>query len=288
MTAEADGIAVDRLSDRLPVPGTGDEVARLAQTLNRMLGRVEAGVEEQHRLVADASHELRSPLAAMRAEIEVSLRGDSLDDDARAVLLSTLEEVERLSTTVDGLLILASADRGALDLSFTTVDLATTTRQHAERFRALAAAREVELVLTLRPAWVGGDAEWLGKAVANLIDNAIKFSPPGGRVLVSTECDRRECRLTVLDDGPGIPPEERERVFGRFYRRDQARTRGLGGTGIGLSIVREIAIAHGGRVWVDAGAGGGCAFTIAMPASPEPAPADRSEGVGVPEAPGVA
>jgi heavy metal sensor kinase len=286
MTAEADGIAVDRLSDRLPVPETGDEVARLAETLNRMLGRVEAGMEEQQRLVADASHELRSPLAAMRAEIEVSLRADGLDGDARAVLISTLEEVERLSSTVDGLLILASADQGALDLNLATVDLTATTRQHAERFRALAVARDVELVLSLRPAWVRGDRDWLGKAVANLIDNAIKFSPPGGRVLVSTESDRRECRVTVLDEGPGIPPEERERVFARFYRRDQARTRSLGGTGIGLSIVREVAIAHGGRVWVDASPRGGSAFTIAIPAVAEPAAeGSRDE---LPEAPRVA
>jgi heavy metal sensor kinase len=287
MTEEADGIAVDRLSDRLPVPATGDEVARLAETLNRMLGRVESGVEEQHRLVADASHELRSPLAAIRAEIEVSLRGDDLNQAARGVLLSTLEEVERLSASVDGLLVLASADRGALELDLRCVDLATIAGEAVERLRALASAREIEIKLALDAAPAQGDPDWLDQAAGNLIDNAIKFSPPGRSVVVTTEADGREGRLRVIDEGPGIPPAERERVFDRFYRRDQARGRGTGGTGIGLSIVREIALAHGGRVWAEEGAGGGSVFTLAIPAE-ELGASPSGDEAGVPAAGRVA
>jgi heavy metal sensor kinase len=292
MTDEADGMAVDRLSDRLPVPATGDEVARLAETLNRMLGRVEAGVQEQHRLVGDASHELRSPLAAIRAEIEVSLRGDELGSEARAVLLSTLEEVERLSAIVDGLLILASADQGALDLHLAPVDLARVTGETVARLRALAATHEVEFVLSLEPAAARGDARWLAQAAGNLLDNAVKFGPSGGTVIVTTAVRRHECLLRVLDEGPGIPAEDRERIFDRFYRRDRARTRGLGGTGIGLSIVREIALAHRGRVWVEEAPGGGSAFTLAIPAAGRAAtagePAAKPAGAepGVPAAQG--
>jgi heavy metal sensor kinase len=267
LTDEAALIGIDRLADRLPEPATHDEVARLAATLNTMLARIEAGVEEQHRLIADASHELRSPLAAMRAELDVSLRADHLDPQAAAVLRSARAEVDRLSRTVDGLLTLAQADQGALDLELGPVDLATVAEETAHRLQSLAADRSIDLRTSLDPAPVRGDPGRLAQAVANLLDNAIKYSPAGGAVVVSTATDGAHARLDVLDEGPGIPPDARERVFDRFARLDASRTQATGGAGIGLSLVQEIARAHGGRASTEPGPRGGSRFSLVLPSS---------------------
>jgi heavy metal sensor kinase len=277
MTTEADRIGTRDLAGRLPVPARSDEVARLAATLNTMLARIEAGVEEQRRLVADTSHELRTPLAAMRAELDVSLRADHLGPAARAVLTSTREEVARLSRTVDDLLTLALADRGMLDVRREPVDLAVLAAERLERLGPLAGSSGVTLAAGLDEAWADGDARWLSRAVSNLVDNAIKFSPRGGTVSVTTGRRDGEVLVTVVDEGPGIPPDAREAVFDRFHRLDASRTRATGGSGIGLSIVREIAAAHGGRVWTEPGPDGGSRFVLALPGSaPLQAPAASS------------
>jgi two-component system OmpR family sensor kinase len=265
LTSEAEQINMERLTDRLPVPATGDEVARLAATLNAMLARIETGVEDQRRLIADTSHELRTPLAAMRAELDVSLRADDLDPPAQEVLRSTREEVERLSRTVDGLLALARADRGALDLRPDAVDLAVLARETLERLAPLAREGGVTLAARLDHAVTAGDARWLGRAIDNLVDNAIKFSPADGTITVTTGHDGGEVRVSVLDEGPGIPADAREAVFDRFRRLDASRSRATGGSGIGLSIVREIAWAHGGRTWTQPGPRGGSLFVLALP-----------------------
>jgi signal transduction histidine kinase len=258
------------------VPATQDEVARLAATLNAMLGRIEAGVEDQRRLVADTSHELRTPLAAMRAEIDVSLRADDLDADARAVLRSTREEVDRMSATVDGLLVLAGADRGALDVRSDAIDLAVVARETVARLEPLARERGVRLAADLDPAAARGDARWLRRAIDNLVDNAIKFTPSGTTVTVTTRRTGATARVSVLDEGPGIPAEARDAVFDRFRRLDASRTRATGGSGLGLSIVREIARAHGGSVRVQPGPHGGSLFVLAVPAALADAEADAA------------
>jgi heavy metal sensor kinase len=265
LTDDAREIGIERLAERLPMPATGDEVARLAATLNLMLARIEAGVDEQRRLVADASHELRSPLAAMRAELDVSLRADDLDPPAQAVLRSTREEVDRLSRIVDGLLTLAHADQGALDLQRRPLDLATVAAEAVARMEALADARAVTVETRLAPAPARGDAGRLAQAVGNLLDNALEFGRAGGTVTVSTGTDAAGAFVHVLDDGPGIPPAARERVFERFHRLDASRTRATGGSGIGLAIVREIARAHGGRAWTESGPRGGSRFVLSVP-----------------------
>jgi heavy metal sensor kinase len=267
MTARAAAIDLDRIDDRLVVPHTGDEVAQLATTLNAMLDRIGQGIEEQHRLVADASHELRTPLAAMRSEIDVSLRADDLPPAARRVLESAREEVDRMTRTVDDLLVLASLDEGRLELLAEPLDLHDVVAHAVSSLDPLARTRGISLSVDGPAAIAVGDADRLGHAVRNLVENAIKFSPDGGEVVATTWAADGEVGVTVRDQGPGVAPEVRERIFDRFFRADPARTRSTGGGGLGLAISREIALAHAGRVWVDDAGAKGSAFSLAVGAA---------------------
>jgi heavy metal sensor kinase len=267
MTARAAAIDLDRIEDRLVVPRTGDEVAHLATTLNAMLDRIGHGVEEQHRLVADASHELRTPLAAMRSEIDVSLRADDLPPPARRVLESAREEVDRMTRTVDDLLVLASLDEGRLELLVAPLDLHDVVARAVASLDPLARTRGVSLSVDGPAAMAVGDADRLGHAVRNLVENAIKFSPEGGEVAVITWAADGEVGVTVRDQGPGVALEVRERIFDRFFRADPSRARSTGGGGLGLAISREIALAHAGRVWVDDAGARGSAFSLAVGAA---------------------
>ena len=270
MTARAAAIDLERIEDRLVVPRTGDEVAHLARTLNAMLDRIEHGVSEQHRLVADASHELRTPLAAMRAEIDVSLRADDLPPAARAVLASAREEVDRMTRTIDDLLVLASVDEGRLELLVEPLDLHDVVARAVASLHPLARTHNVTVALDGPTAMALGDADRLGHALRNLVENAIRFSPAGGEVAVSTWASDGEVGVTVRDQGPGVALEVRELIFDRFFRADPSRTRSTGGGGLGLAITREIASAHAGRVWVEDAGASGSAFTLAL------APLERS------------
>jgi heavy metal sensor kinase len=270
MTSKAEKIGIDRLDERITPPRTSDEIGHLAVTLNAMLDRLERGVEEKRRLVADASHELRTPLAAMRAELDISLRGDDLTPAARTVLESTLEEAERMSRTVDNLLLLARVDEGRLELLTTRVDMLDASEAAADPLRSLAAAKNLTFAVEGEHYAAEADPHRLHQALTNFIENAIKYAEPGGTVGVSTWHDDHEVGVTVTDDGPGIPPGARAHIFDRFYRVDSARGRDGGGSGLGLAICREIANAHGGRVWVESKEGAGSAFTIALPRGEEP------------------
>jgi heavy metal sensor kinase len=264
MTSLAKEIGIDRLDERIPAPRTTDEIGHLAVTLNAMLERLERGVEEKHRLVADASHELRTPLAAMRAELGVSLRGDDLTPAARTVLESTLEEVERMSRTVDNLLTLARVDEGRLELLTVPVDLAEASEAAANSLRPLAAAKQLRFEVEGESCEAEADKQRLHQALVNFIENAIKYADPGGEVRITTWCEGDEVGVTVADDGPGIPLDASAHIFDRFYRVDGARGRDGGGSGLGLAICREIARAHGGRVWVESEEGKGSAFSLAL------------------------
>jgi heavy metal sensor kinase len=279
MTSTAAAIEVGRLAERVPEPRARDELAHLARTLNTMLDRIERGVAEQRRLVADASHELRSPLAAMRAELDVSLRTDELSPDARAVLESTREEVDALSRTVDDLLTLAAVD-DALELRRERSDLASLAARVGGALQPLALARGVTIEQAGPAAPVHADHARLAHAIRNVVENAIKFSPAGGTVRLTTGVDGATARLVIEDEGPGIPPELRERVFDRFYRVDASRTRATGGSGLGLAITREIVEAHGGRVRAE-GRMPGSAFVLELPAaSADGAPPVRDQQPG--------
>jgi heavy metal sensor kinase len=284
MTSKAEKIGIDLLDERISPPRTGDEIGHLAVTLNAMLDRLEQGVKEKRRLVADASHELRTPLAAMRAELGISLRGDDLPPTARAVLESTLEEVERMSRTVDNLLTLARVDEGRLELLTSRVDMLGACEAAADPLRPLAAAKGLHFGVEGQSCDAEADPHRLHQAIRNFVENAIKYARTGGEVTITAWCTEHEVGVTVTDNGPGIPPDARAHIFDRFYRVDSARGRGGGGSGLGLAICREIANAHGGRVSVESEEGQGSAFTLALPRIPAedgtgsgpPAPAGRS------------
>jgi heavy metal sensor kinase len=265
MTSMAERIGPDALGDRVPVPSSSDEVAHLATTLNTMLDRIQAGAEDQQRLVADTSHELRTPLTAMRAELDVSLREDDLGPAARRVLESTREEVDRISATVDDLLVLARADEVGLVALHERVDLRDIAAAAAAPFETLARSRGVDLRVEGRSAPAVGDPDSLHHALHNLVDNAVKFTPGGGEVVIRSARANGAAQIAVLDEGPGIPLALRARVFDRYFRADEARTRGAGGSGLGLAIVSEVARAHGGVVTVEPHAPCGSVFTFSIP-----------------------
>lgn len=268
MTTTAELIGVGRLRERISVPAARDELGHLATTLNMMLDRIERGVQAQQRLVADTSHELRTPLAAMRSEIDVSVRADHLPAAARDVLVSLREEVDRMSATVEDLLTLAAADEGRLVPPDANVDLRREADAVVGALRPVAERRRATVAVLGGPVEVTGDPQRLRQALRNLIDNAIKFGPEGGAVTVHVWSSPDRAGITVDDDGPGVPEPVRDQVFDRFFRVDGSRTRSTGGSGLGLAIVREIAQAHGGNVAVRPRTPSGSTFEFSVPLQP--------------------
>jgi heavy metal sensor kinase len=279
VTRTAERIGVAELGGRVTVPAARDEVGELAVTFNRMLDRIQHGVEEQHRLTADTSHELRTPLAAMRSELDVSLRGDELSPAAREVLESTREEVDRMSRTVDDLLVLAAADEGRVGRLTEALDLHALAASVVGALAPIARRNGVAVTVEGGDAPVAGDPDQLRHALRNVVENALKFTPAGGHVAVTAFGDGVRSRVTVADDGPGIAPQLRERVFDRFFRVDASRTRRTGGSGLGLAIARELIEAHGGRVWAGGREPAGSTFTLELPAAATQA-ATSSSSVG--------
>jgi heavy metal sensor kinase len=265
MTRDAERIEIESLDEQIADPGTNDEVGHLAQTLNAMLARIRTAVAQQRRLVDDASHELRTPLAAMKSELDVSLRADDLEPAARSTLESVREEVERLSRMVDDLLTLASVDEHGLRLATEQVDLAGVSARAADGVRPLADRRSVVLEVAGDPTPVAADPERLRQAIGNVIDNAVKFSPAGTSVGIRTGVNGTGVYVTITDDGPGIAETDRDRIFERFYRADDARSGR--GSGLGLAIAEEIVSAHGGAIRFTPRRPHGSVFSIELPAN---------------------
>jgi len=242
MAAEADAIGAYDLSQRLPVPARRDEIQRLGSTLNRMLERLDAAVQRERDFTADASHELRTPLAILRAEVELA-RAVALEPAAREGLDSALEESDRLAAVIEDLLLLARADAAvALDRR-EMVDLGALAEAAIQRFDAVATARGITLTANGTAA-VRGDASALERALANLLDNALRHTPSGGTVSILVEPGQQGAILFVRDTGPGVEPHSLGALFDR-YTRAAARP---GSAGLGLSIVAAVAASHGGGV----------------------------------------
>ncbi|MGM1030712.1 MAG: sensor histidine kinase [Actinomycetota bacterium] len=261
--AEVDAIDASALDRRVQATGRGDELDRLAGTMNRMLARVEDGARSRRRFVSDASHELRSPLATMRqfAELARSHPEAVAPGELADVVV---DEGERMHGIVEGLLLLARLDEHAVDQRrpVDLDDLAHAEVAHAEvaRVRSLGRAADGAAV---RAAPVVGDERLLRRACRNLVDNALRHARE--RVAIGSTVRDGRAMLWVDDDGAGVPPADRERVFERFVRLDEARARDDGGSGLGLAIVREVARAHGGDAWVTSAPAGGARFVLELP-----------------------
>lgn len=258
--SEVEAISTSELHRRVPVPPGDDEIARLARTMNVMLARLEESQQRQRRFVSDASHELRSPVSTIRQHAEVALshpHGTAVDELAEVVL----EEDLRLQRVVEDLLLLTKIDEGTLKLRTEPVDLDDLVFEEAGRLKA-----STQLQIDTSAVSAGrvlGDRGQLTRLVRNLTDNAARHSR--GTVALSLHQDNGVAVLNVDDDGQGIPSSERERIFRRFVRLEEARDRDSGGSGLGLSIVAEIAAAHGGKVSVQDAPLGGARFEVQLP-----------------------
>jgi heavy metal sensor kinase len=267
----AEQLKPTRLGDRLEVFGTQDELDRLSVTINHLLDEVAGHVERQQQFVADAAHELRGPLAAMRSSLEVAISQDRTADDYRETLADVLEEARHLSKLTNDLLLLAEAGDDTRVRPRERVDLGAIARQTVAMFGGVAEERSVGLLLepTKAAIQVAGDAPQLRQVFGNLLDNAIRFTPEGGRVAVSVvfDEDRHEAVVTVADTGCGIEADHLDRVFDRFYKTDVSRTRSEAarGGGLGLAICRSIVDRHGGTIAVTSTIGRGTTFTVRLP-----------------------
>jgi two-component system OmpR family sensor kinase len=267
IVAMARRIGESSLRERLPDPGTPDEIGRLVATLNEMLDRIERSFESQRRFTADASHELRSPLSRLRSELEVTLRRPRDASGYEAVIRSALEEVERLSRLTDELLTLARLDAGeGGDTPAIPVFLTPLVEEELRRLQAAAKERKITVVLEGIPGLsVRVAPEALRLVAGNLLHNAVKFTPPEGRVTVRIRPEAGQAVLTVSDTGLGIPTGDLPRVFDRFYRASGSRSPDIPGVGLGLAIVRAIVEAHGGKIVVNSPPGEGATFTVRLP-----------------------
>ena len=244
---------------RLPVPAGEDELHRLAVTLNDMLGRLDASSAQQRSFVADAAHELRSPLASARTQLEVGLAHPA-GADWPGTAADVLTDVERLSRLVDDLLLLARADATAPSLD-NNVNLTSVVTLAVQRSQGMGGP---VVSLATESHFVRGDADALGRVVTNLLDNAVRHARSS--VAADVRADGGQVQLTVDDDGPGIAPSDRLRVFARFTRLDDARGRDAGGSGLGLAIVHELVAAHGGSVELSRAPSGGLRAAVRLPA----------------------
>jgi two-component system OmpR family sensor kinase len=262
MRRKADEITEDDPGERLPVGGTDDEIARLGTTLNRMLARLEIAVERERAFVSDASHEFRTPLAVLKTELELALKGDRPREMLRDALQSASEETDRLAELADALLVIARADGGNLHLATTEIDTAALLDGVSVRFGARVRASGRELVVDeAPPGHVTADPHRVEQALGNLVENALRHG--NGNIHLGTTARDDTIALFVRDEGPGFPPEFVAEAFERFTRADQARPRG--GAGLGLSIVQAIARAHGGEARAANDPDGGAKVSIVLP-----------------------
>jgi heavy metal sensor kinase len=266
MSSAARAITASRLGNRLPVENPDDELGQLAVTFNETFGRLEKAFDQLRRFTADASHEMRTPLTALRTVGEVGLRQQRSEPEYREMVGSMLEEADRLSQLVESLLTLARADGGHVRLARERLDLSEVAREVADHLGALAEDKRQAIAVDAgAPVMVEADRVVLRQAVINLLDNAIKYTPVDGRIRVAVSERAGEAWLEVHDSGPGIPAQHRARIFDRFYRIDKGRSRDAGGIGLGLSIARWAVEVHGGRIEVETPAAGGSVFRIVLP-----------------------
>src|SRR5215217_6810801 len=268
MNSQTQRISAENLSARLDVTNSRDELGGLATTINDLLARLESSFKEQQRFIADASHELRTPLAVLRGETEVALGKTRTIDEYQESLSLIKDEAERLSRIVEDLFILARQPvDGPATLVNEPLSLDDVVKDCVRAAQVLAARKGVRLKTEYNsvPVVLSGDDELLKRMVLNLLDNAVKYTPQGGKISVVLARNNGNAEIVVRDTGIGIPVDDQLHVFDRFYRVDKARSRALGGAGLGLSIASWIVAAHGGKIDVDSVPGQGSQFTVQLP-----------------------
>ena len=276
ITSVARDIQATDLSRRIELPGPDDELKQLGDTFDAMLARLDAAFAAQRQFVADASHELRNPLAIIRTNVDVALADPRADpEDLRHTIVVVKRASDRMARLVDDLLALARRQEPILEHE--PVDLGVAVTEASDDFVVPAAARNIVLDRAIAPGVVvTGDRDALKRAVANLLENAVRLAPEGSRIRLATGGEGNQAWIAVADEGPGIAPEDQPHVFDRFWRADKGRSRADGGTGLGLAIVRQIAEGHGGQIRLRSKVGVGSSFVIWLPvaasSSSEPAP----------------
>lgn len=266
MAQTAERITEKSLDQRLELVGASTELTRLSTVFNTMLDRLHAAFQRQIRFTADASHELRTPVAVILSQAEHTLSRPRSPEDYCSALETCLRAARRMKRLVDDLLLLARADSGRLEIRQEPLDLADVVRQSLAMLEPLANEKQVRLSSQLLTTPAIGDAARLGQVVTNLVTNAVQYNRPDGEVFVSVNSREGKAALVVSDTGLGIPTEDQPRLFERFFRADQARTHSEGsGTGLGLSIVAEIVAAHQGTIDVTSELGVGTTVTVLLP-----------------------
>ncbi len=272
MAGQAEQITASRLSQRLPVENPKDELGHLASVFNHLLSRLEDSFDQLRRFTADVSHELRTPLTAIRAVGEAGLQDQSSAREYREVIGTMLEEVNRLTEMTEALLTISRADAGQIELHMARFSMGEITSEAVNLIQVL--AEEKGQVLSMQRSediMVRADPVFLQQAIMNLLDNAVKYSPAGGTVRISVtrqgsaQPNQEQAVLKIEDSGPGIPREERQRIFNRFHRLDTSRSHEGGGFGLGLAIAKWVVEANGGAIGLDESASGGCCFYISLP-----------------------
>ncbi len=265
ITDVARDIQATELSRRIGLRGPDDELRRLADTFDSMLARLDDAFASQRRFVADASHELRTPLAIIQANLELALSEQATEDGSREEASLVIERaLRRMTRLTDDLLALARLE--SPEIAHEVFPARELLEESRIEFASAAAGRGIELeALAPDGLEVYGDREALRRALANLLDNALRYAPDGSKVVVAAENGSERVRLEVADEGPGLDEADRDKVFERFWRADGSRDRNGGGSGLGLAIVKRIAVAHGGSVSVRSEPGAGATFTIDLP-----------------------
>ena len=263
LRSEAAAISTSEPGGRLPVPATGDELQRLAETLNGMLDRVHHALDRERLFVDEASHELRTPLGVLKAEVDLALKEPRSHDELVAALRSIAQETERLRRLTQDLLVLARSDRGRLPVHRTDVDVSSVIERVAAEFEERATQAGVRVRIAGSGARARVDADRIRQAVENLVDNALRHTGRGGTVEVRTDLDGSRLCVVVSDSGSGFPPDLLDRAFEPFARSDGGRAGD--GAGLGLAIVRAVAEAHGGSATARNLEDGGAAVSLEIP-----------------------
>jgi heavy metal sensor kinase len=267
---KAKHISAESLSDRIPVQNEKDELGELTTTFNKMFSRLDLSFQQMRRFTSDAAHELRTPLAAIRAMGEVALRREPGRAECAETLGNILEETTRLQNLCEGLLTLAKAEAGNLSLRKEPTDLKSFLESVLQTIGVLAEEKGITVAVRVpQEAAISVDPMWLRQAVLNVIDNGIKYTPKGGEILVTAEAANGRMVIRIKDSGPGISKDHTDRIFDRFYRADSGRDRSIGGAGLGLAIAKGIVESHGGTISIQSSRGQGTEVGISLPSEGE-------------------